>query len=273
MRITSRLKAIWTLPLWPLMYWQSKRVRKKMPVLPEATGNEGAVLHQLRKRLRVLTIGESSIAGVGVKTHEEGFTGTLARELSQLFQMTVEWKVYAKRGFTARKLQENILPQITEQSEEVDLVVVGIGGNDTFQLNRPRRWKRDLQQLITTLRERFQNAPIVFIDLPPIRELPAFTKPIKLVLGNWREMLAEELDRLVLHHKDTYYHPHHITLSDWVKRYHFRNLPVLQTDYFSDGVHPSKIAYEMWAIDIAQFINKHPNIQRALKLLTHRPPA
>lgn len=268
MRFWYRLKAIYTLPLLPIMYWQGKLVRKRMPILPEATGNQGSSAPIQSKRLRLLTIGESSVAGVGVATHEEGFTGTLAQELSRLFQMSVDWKVYAKRGFTVRKVQETILPQITEQAGDVDLVVVGLGGNDTFQLNRPRRWKRDMQQLITSLQERFQGVPIVFMDLPPVRELPAFSAIIKLILGNWREMLAEELDRLVLHYKNTYYHPHHITLKDWVQRY--QNMPSLTADYFSDGVHPSKVAYQAWASDIAQFINTHPHIQRALRLLSHR---
>lgn len=268
MRIWYRLKALYTFPLLPILYWQGKRVKKQMPILPEAIGKQGTSEKTHPKRLRLLTIGESSVAGVGVPTHEEGFTGTLAKELSRLFQMGVDWKVYAKRGFTVRKIQETILPQITEQAGDVDLVVVGLGGNDTFQLNRPRRWKRDIQGLITTLQQRFQGVPIVFMDLPPVRELPAFPKLVKHMLGNWREMLAEELDRLVLHHRNTYYHAHHITLRDWVQRY--QNMPNLVSAYFSDGVHPSKLAYQTWATDIAQFINTHPHIQRALHVLTNR---
>lgn len=270
MRIWYRIKAISTLPLLPILYWQGKRVKRLMPILPEAAGNQGISPDAPHKRLRLLTIGESSVAGVGVTTHEEGFTGALARELARLFQVGVEWKVYAKRGFTVRKVQETILPQITEQAGEVDLVVVGLGGNDTFQLNRPRRWKREMQELITTLQQRFQGIPIVFMDLPPVRELPAFPSLVKNILGNWREMLAEELDRLVLHHQHTYYHAHHITLRDWMQRYKNKNLPRLVSAYFSDGVHPSKLAYQTWAVDIAHFINTHPHLQRAIQVLTNR---
>lgn len=270
MRIWYRVKAICTLPLLPILYWQGKRVKRTMPILPEATGHQGVSPDAPLKRLRLLTIGESSVAGVGVTTHEEGFTGTLARELARLFQVGVEWKVYARRGFTVRKVQETILPQITEQAGDVDLVVVGLGGNDTFQLRRPRRWKRDMQQLIATLQQRFQGIPIVFMDLPPVRELPAFPALVKNILGNWREMLAEELDRLVLHHQHTYYHAHHITLRDWMQRYNHKNLPKLVSAYFSDGVHPSKLAYQTWATDIAHFINTHPHLQRAIEVLTNR---
>ncbi len=268
MTITYLIKVLIALPLLPIMYFQAKKIKARFPSLPEAKGGQGSAPSSEKKRLRILTIGESSIAGVGVATHEEGFTGTLARELSKLLQTTVDWKVYAKRGFTAKKVEETILPQITESEEDVDLLVVGIGGNDTFQLNRPKRWKKDMQKLIHALQEKFKDVPIVFIDLPPVRELPAFTKIIKLILGHLREMLADELDRLVLHYKDTYYYPHSITMRDWMERYQVPNQSVAA--FFSDGVHPSKLAYQVWATDVAQFMMAHPHIRQAMRLISEK---
>lgn len=262
------IKVCIALPLLPIMYFQAKAIKAKFPILPEAEGDQGTAPAHEKKRLRILTIGESSIAGVGVETHEEGFTGTLAKELSKLLQTTVDWKVYAKRGFTAKKVKEDIVPQITENEKDVDLLVVGIGGNDTFQLNRPKRWKKDMQNLIHSLQEKFKGVPIVFIDLPPVRELPAFTKTIKLILGNLREMLAEELDRLVLHYKNTYYYPHSITMKDWIERYQVPNNGV--ATFFSDGVHPSKLAYQVWATDVARFMMAHPHIKDSLKLIVEK---
>ncbi|MGH1337058.1 MAG: SGNH/GDSL hydrolase family protein [Aureispira sp.] len=268
MNIRYFLKCCIALPLLPIMYFQARAIKARFPILPEAEGDQGSVPAHEQKRLRILAIGESSIAGVGVDTHEEGFTGTLAKELSRLLQTTVDWKVYAKRGFTAKKVEENIVPQITENEEDVDLLVVGIGGNDTFQLNRPKRWKKDMQALIAALQEKFKGVPIVFIDLPPVRELPAFTKIIKLILGNLREMLAEELDRLVLNYKNTYYYPHSITMSDWIERYQVPNNGV--STFFSDGVHPSKLAYQVWATDVARFMMAHPHINNTLRLISEK---
>jgi lysophospholipase L1-like esterase len=266
--ISYLIKVLIALPLLPIMYFQAKAIKARFPSLPEAKGQEGTAPACEKKRLRILTIGESSIAGVGVETHEEGFTGTLAKELSKLLKTTVDWKVYAKRGFTAKRVQEDIVPKITETEKDVDLLVVGIGGNDTFQLNRPKRWKRDMQRLIYELQIKFKDVPIVFIDLPPVRELPAFTKTIKLILGHLREMLAEELDRLVLHYKNTYYYPHSITLRDWMERYQVPNNGVAA--FFSDGVHPSKLAYQVWATDVARFMMAHPHIRQAMHLISEK---
>ncbi len=70
-------------PLLPLMYWQGKQIRKTIPQLPEATGNEGFVDFNSEHTLNILVIGESTIAGVGVEKQEEGFSGTLANELAK----------------------------------------------------------------------------------------------------------------------------------------------------------------------------------------------
>lgn len=271
MSIRYLIKLCIALPLLPIMYFQARAIKARFPILPEAKGDEGSAPANEKKRLRILTIGESSIAGVGVATHEEGFTGTLAKELSKFLKMTVDWKVYAKRGFTARKVEETIVPQITENEQDIDLLVVGIGGNDTFQLNRPKRWKKDIQRLIHSLQKKFKGVPIVFIDLPPVRELPAFTKIIKLILGNLREMLADELDRLVLHYKNTYYYPHSITMKDWTERYQVPNSCV--STFFSDGIHPSKLAYQVWAMDVARFMMTHPHINRTLHLISEKMKA
>jgi lysophospholipase L1-like esterase len=259
MNIKYFIKAILAIPFLPIIYFQARSIKAKFPVLPEAEGSKGLAPSSHNKRLRVLTIGESSIAGVGVKTHEEGFTGTLARELATFFNLSVEWKVYAKRGFTAKKVEEMLVPQITEK--EFDLVVIGVGGNDTFQLNNPTRWKKDVQSLIQSLKGKFKDAPIVFINMPPIKELPAFTKTIKLVLGNLENILSEELDKLVRLHKDTYYYSNSITMSDWRERF---NVPSENAIFFSDGVHPSKLAYQVWARDVAGFIRTHPQLSAAL---------
>ena len=85
--------AIITIPLLPIMYFQGKKIRSSVPTLPEATGTEGKAEKNPNRTLKLITIGESTIAGVGVDTHEEGFTGTIAKELSQKLDTDIEWKV------------------------------------------------------------------------------------------------------------------------------------------------------------------------------------
>ncbi|MEM6380846.1 MAG: PAS domain-containing protein, partial [Bacteroidota bacterium] len=111
--------ALITIPLLPLMYYQGKKIRARVPKLPEAKEPEGQCLinGKNERPLKIISIGESTIAGVGVQTHEEGFTGTLAKEISTLFDLNVDWKVYARSGYTAKKVENKIYLQGRNISE------------------------------------------------------------------------------------------------------------------------------------------------------------
>jgi lysophospholipase L1-like esterase len=229
------------------MYLQGRRIRSTVPRLPEATGPEG-VCGSGNGVIRLLCIGESTFAGVGVKTHEEGFAGSLAKALSERMDAAVQWKVYARSGYTARTVREKLVPRIAET--EADLIVIGLGGNDAFTLNTPWAWKRDIRGLIEALRQKFGDTPIVFANMPPIREFPAFTPLIRFTIGNLVEILGEALQAITTQLPNVYFSSRTITLSDWITRLGVGARPA---DFFSDGVHPSRLTYQAWAKDLAAF--------------------
>ena len=117
MNIKYLLGAVVSIPLLPLMYIHGKRIRASVPKLPEAKGTAGKV-EAGGQPLRLITIGESTIAGVGVATHEEGFTGALAKELAAKIGRTVEWNVYAKSGYTVQRMTDRLIPKITEKQAD-----------------------------------------------------------------------------------------------------------------------------------------------------------
>ena len=82
MNIKYALGAISAIPFLPLMYIQGKQVKAKVPDLPEATGTAGFAASDSPTTLNLVIIGESTMAGVGVQTHEEGFPGTIAKQLA-----------------------------------------------------------------------------------------------------------------------------------------------------------------------------------------------
>ncbi len=255
------LGALISTPLLPLMYYQGKRIRKSVPELPEADGVEGKSRSYAKseRALKLIALGESTIAGIGVSTHEEGFTGTFAREISRLLGLNMDWKVYARSGYTAKRVKTHIVPSITEK--EADLIIIGLGGNDAFTLNRPGKWKVQIQQLIESLRSRFPGAIMVFCNMPPIKEFPAFTPLIKFTVGNLVEILGEELEKIVGDYPDVFYTKEKITLQGWAHKF---SLDAKREDFFSDGVHPSKLTYQTWAKDIANEIIKEKEIKKAL---------
>ena len=259
MNIKYTLGAILSIPLLPIMYFQGKKIRTAVPDLPEAKGTAGRCtnLASRGKALKLLTIGESTIAGVGVETHEEGFSGTFGRELSKLLNVDVEWKVFAKSGYTACKIAEILIPKIKEK--EIDLIVIGLGANDAFTLNSPHRWKKDVNHLINRLRNMFPLAPIVFCNMPPIKEFPAFTPLMKFTIGNLVEILGKTLEDLVRSHQNVFYSNEVITIEGWIDRV---EVQTEEAAFFSDGVHPSQLTYQTWAKDLAGVIIRNQIISK-----------
>jgi lysophospholipase L1-like esterase len=239
-------------PLLPLMYIHGKRILNSVPKLPDAEGPEGVVVGNDRRPLRLLVVGESTMSGVGVATHEEGFSGALARTLGAEWRTEVQWKVYARSGYTLKRVRHELLPVITESENEIDLIVVGMGGNEAFKLNTPGGFRCDMQAVIDDLRAKFgPDVPIAFPNMPPIKEFPAFTSLIKFTLGNMVEYFGQELEELLKDQPNTYYNPEVIRLDYWTKELNMDNDP---TAFFSDGVHPSGLTYQTWAKDFGKFL-------------------
>ncbi len=265
MNLRYILGAFVSFPLLPIMYFQGKRIRASVPKLPEAEGTKGFC--DLSKNsdhvMNVIFLGESTFAGVGVDTHKEGFAGTFAKELSKLFNTNLSWRVYARSGYTAKRLTNKLIPKITENNPT--LIVIGLGGNDSFTLNRPSKWKTEIRLVIESLTAKFPGAMIVFCNMPPIKEFPSFTSLIKFTVGNLVEILGEELRKTVKEYDHVFYFGDKITLQGWITKYNLNNI---KQDFFSDGVHPSKLTYQIWGKDIASEVFKNETLNKALTTKT-----
>ena len=238
---------IW--PMLPILYWQAGRIWKNMPKLPEANLDRVGQIGSGTKKLNLLAIGESTIAGVGVKSHKNGLAGFLASALSKQLQSVVQWKVMAKNGITVKETNEVIIPQL--KPEPTDLILIGLGANDAFQRNSPRQWVSDIKKLIQNIRQVYPVTPIVFLNMPPIREFPAFTRLIKFFIGNLVDLLGDELAKVVHPIHNVWYFEERITYRHWINPN--GNYPN-KAPFFSDGVHPSAPTYKIWGNKLGEFV-------------------
>jgi len=238
--------------LLPFILRDGKRVRKSIPSLPEASEPAGIVSNDSTKTLNILFLGESTVAGVGVDKHKNGFAGSFARALSEKTDLGIQWQVVAKSGYNAQKVRKKLLPKIP--SANFDLIVIGLGGNDTFEFNSPTAWKKQMEKLISELQSRFKNTPIFFADMPPIRSFPAFTTSMRIVLGNHGEILGQQLLKITENIPLFYFRNKLISFEAW-------NIEMgkdyTSSDFFSDGVHPSELTYQIWAEDFADFVHQN----------------
>jgi lysophospholipase L1-like esterase len=234
------LSGIIILPFAPFLYLQGQYTRRRVGVLPGAGGDTAGVTGNGDKPARLLVIGESTVAGLGARTHELALTGQFARYLGEHINRSVRWTAIGKNGVTARQTVDELVPQIPD--EPFDYILLGIGGNDVLKLSSPRKWRRDMTELIATLRERNPSAAIFVTNCPMIKLSPALPQPIKFLLwrlsrlhdANIREFSAT-MDRVFYYHQPT----------------------AVTEGFFADGIHPSEKGYSDWSEAMMKFFTEN----------------
>ncbi|WP_235296626.1 SGNH/GDSL hydrolase family protein [Portibacter marinus] len=237
------------IPLIPFLILQGRKVRREVPRLPGAKTPYGTCHGSKNERRHIIFIGESTIAGLGVEEHQNGIAGAVSQHLSDLSGFTIDWTVHAQSGYTAKMVTDRLLPKIKKQ--DPDIIIIGLGGNDAFTFNTPWKWKKQIETLINRIRLQFPETTIAFINMPPIKDFPAFTPLIKWIIGNLVEILGQELNVISKKYENFFYDPKIIELEDWLGKFDHR---YKVDDFFSDGVHPSMLTYKQWGKDFADFL-------------------
>ena len=225
-------------PLLPILWLQGRHVRKHTPRLPAAAGPTVGTIPAAGVPLRLLVIGESTVAGVGAPDHANGLTGQIAAALATRTGRTVHWHAVGKIGATAHVARTRLVPEVPKAS--VDIIVLALGVNDVLRFHAPGRWTRDLRQLIADLRGRVGAAPVVLASVPPMGRFPAFPQPLRGVLGLRAAALDRAAQRCV---------PTLIRVAHSPARLDAAG-GMLGTDRF----HPSIRGYRRWGSQIAESV-------------------
>lgn len=185
------LPELMALPLLPLLSAQGRRVRRATPRLPEAAGPEHGMCgaQYPGEALRLLAVGESPVAGVGVDTHEQAICAVLARALSQQLRRPVGWRACGLNGVTVSQAQTALLPLVP--AAPVDLLLVAFGVNDSTAFHSAGRWQADLALLLESLQLRCAPRLTLLSGVPPLGRFPSLPHPLRWVLG----LKAAALDR------------------------------------------------------------------------------
>lgn len=167
------------LVLWPLLLWQARRTRRGTPRLPEAAGPQYDQCGE-GPALRLLVIGESPVAGVGVEKQAHGLGPAIAAPLAQRIGGRVHWHCHGTNGLRLAGLLEQPLPARVPDDHAPDIILIMMGVNDTTALTSLKRWRTELRQLIYTLAP---HATLCFSPVPPMRHFTALPQPLRYVIG------------------------------------------------------------------------------------------
>ena len=135
--------------LAPLVALQGMYVRRVAIKLSEPTGERPGKDGQ-GTALRLLIVGDSAAAGVGVTTQKHALLGNLVSQLSNHYELT--WQLIAKSGKHSGQCHDRLHRQ---HNGEVDVVVVSLGVNDVLSNINTKQWLVRQRRLITLLKDQF----------------------------------------------------------------------------------------------------------------------
>ncbi len=224
-------------PVAPLLFLQGAITRWKVGVLPDAAGPRTGIAGEGGDPARLFVIGESTVAGLGARTHDLALAGQFAGNLSKHIGRPVEWDVLGKNGVTARRVIEELIPQMPDKS--FDYILLGIGGNDVMKLSSPVKWRNDMTELIGIMRERHPDAVIFISNCPMIIYANAVPPPSKQLLWELSQMHNANIKEFTRDMDRVFYYP--------------QPVEVRLDGFFADGIHPSEQGYADWAAAMMRY--------------------
>jgi lysophospholipase L1-like esterase len=218
------------LPFAPFLYLQGQYVRRKIGRLPDAEGKTVGKFGADEAAVKLLVVGESTVAGVGAETHEKALGGQFARFLSRKIGKSVEWFIIGRSGITAKETIYELVPKIPD--EKFDYILLGLGGNEVLKLSSPRKWRRDMMKLLDILQKKNPGAIFFLTNAPAIRLSPVLPHPIKFILGHLSALHDKNSREFTAQMENVLYFPQPNEVVE---------------DFFADGIHPSEKGYALWS--------------------------
>lgn len=232
------LRCAWTGALAAAPVWagQALWARRRIPRLPEAAGpQEGATPGP--DPLRVVFLGESTVAGVGARTQEVGLPGHTSAALSRALGRPVAWKAVGRNGVTVARTRRHLVPALPAEPPAV--VVLALGVNDVIGFTPLRAFRREARRLLDALRA-YTHGLLVVTAVPPMARFPALPQPLRATLGLRAQLLDGEL-RQVAAAPGCLHVPMDLDVTD---------ASLMATD----GFHPSERGYEVWGAQLARVV-------------------
>jgi len=224
------------LALSPLLVAQAVTTRRRAPLLPEAAGPRSGVIGEGRA-LRVLIIGDSSGAGVGVPTQDIALAGHLTRTLAEAARRRVHWWLVAKSGITTAQALELVQ---RERPPMADVAVAVLGVNDVIDQVPSHRAVQQRAALADWLLANAGVRHVVFAPLPPMHQFPLLPQPLRWIIGRDARRHDAAMARWAAGRSDASHVPIDISLA--------------ADCMASDGFHPGEPVYRTCGQALARFI-------------------
>ena len=234
-----------TIALAPLIVPQGIWTNLRVPKMPEASGARRGSAGD-GPRLRLLIVGDSAAAGVGVSRQDDALLGQVVSRLEGRFR--VDFELQARTGFTT----SDILRRLDDMaSQRFDVVLTSLGVNDVLGLTSRATWLARQARLRRLLRDKFAARLMILSGLPPMHSFPALPQPLRWHLGSRATEFNDDLAAAVADEPDTRL----INLR-------FEADAAMMA---ADGFHPGAPIYAEWAERAVHYIHASDGVSSAVK--------
>ena len=175
---------------FPIYVWQGLAVRRRTSRLLPPRGGVPRTLAGRGEPVRLLVLGDSSAASVGIDDSEKGLAARLAHALNSETGQPVTWRAAGFNSATSGQLGDHVVANLAP--EPWTHIVLSVGTNDTKNFHSVSRFKKEFGGLLYAVRAKWPQARIVWSPVIDMTLVPA----LPVLLGRILEIRAAAINRM-----------------------------------------------------------------------------
>ncbi|WAP68008.1 SGNH/GDSL hydrolase family protein [Jiella pelagia] len=169
--------------LFPVYIWQGLQTRRRVLRMVPPAGRTSGVLGAPalgEPVVKLLVIGDSSAAGVGVDEIDDSLGPKLAERIAALTGHSVFWRAAGANSAVSAEVRDHVVPNLAR--EAFTHIVLMIGTNDAKNFHGGRRFKKSFGSLLYALKAKWPDARIVWSPPVDLKRVPALPRGLAHVL-------------------------------------------------------------------------------------------
>lgn len=223
--------------IWGMFAFQIHRAKTAPRPYVEALPADGLIgeLPDGGAPVRVVWVGDSLAAGLGVDVVDD----TPAHLVARMLERPVDLTVLAVPGHTSADVAEHQLPALL--AREADLVILCVGANDVAQMKKRSRYIVQLDEILAAL----APTPTVMLSLPDMGMPDRLAQPLRALAARRGRWFEGARARVVARHA-------HAISVDVATRPPELSRKAGRAMLCADKFHPGPDAYRIWAERITE---------------------
>ena len=179
---------------FPVYVWQGLATRRRVERMAPPAGPVSGIVGASRSNgpgeglrnetqdptIRLLVLGDSSAAGVGVTLVEDSLAPRLAERLHALSGRIVAWRAAGSNSAVSAQIRDHVVPNLA--AEPYSHILLHVGTNDAKNFHNARRFKAAFGGLLYALKAKWPEARIVWSPPVDLDRVPALPRALARIL-------------------------------------------------------------------------------------------